>query len=396
MAQFLPTCSRRLLRLAGALLVGAALAACAGSMPRTPYTQNDSTLGAPMGIPDVRIWADGSLAELAPVLARFRAERAKVHFDHYSILAISGGGSDGAYGAGLLNGWSTTGKRPEFSVVTGVSTGALTSPFAFLGPAYDAKLKDVYTTTDTNDILGGAPVLGLVSGDGAFNTGPLQQMVAKYCDAQMLAEIAAQHRAGRRLFVLTTDLDAQRPVMWDMGAIANSGNPRALDLFRRVLVASASIPVAFQPMMIEVIRDNFSFKEMHVDGGTTMQVLTVPTKIAAVGGGEVAKAKTRSFYVLLNKKFEPSFDVTKASTFAIAARSFDTLMKSATFGTVYDTYTYAMRYKYKFQLGFIPSSFALKSKSPFDKPYMNALFQVGYEAGLRGGDWYDIPPGLER
>ena len=377
------------------LALAVTLASCSGAMPRTPYTFEDADLGAPMGIPHVRMWADGSLAEIAPKLARFRAERAKISFAQYSILAISGGGSDGAYGAGLLNGWTQAGTRPEFSVVTGVSTGALIAPFAFLGPAYDEKLKQVYTDTDTRDILAGNPIAGLF-GEGVFSTDPLQQMVARYVDAEMLAEIAAQHRAGRRLFVLTTQLDAQRPVMWDMGAIANSGNPRALDLFRRVLVGSASIPGAFRPMMIEVERDGRAFQEMHVDGGTTMQVLTVPTKIAAAGGDGTgsSNAKRKTFYVLLNKKFEPTFDVTKPSTLAIAGRAFDTLMKSSTYATVFDTYSFARKYKYDFRLGFIPSDFTMKSTSPFDKPYMNALYAVGLQAGRQGGKWYSAPPGL--
>lgn len=383
---------RPLPRLVGALVLLVAVTACA-SMPRTPYTEADATMGLPMGIPNVRIWADGSMAELGPALQKFRAARDRAGFRDYSIMAISGGGEDGAYGAGLLNGWSQQGSRPEFSVVTGVSTGALIAPFAFLGPAYDEALTDVYTRTDFNDILSGNPIAGLFR-DGVYSTDPLRRMVAKYVDGPFLAKIAAEYHRGRRLFVLTTNLDAQRPVMWDMGAIADSGNPRAIELFRRVLVGSASIPGAFEPMMIDVVRDGRNFEEMHVDGGTTMQVLAVPTKVAAAGGDFVTTARSRSFYVLLNKKFSPDFDLTKRSTFAIAARGFDTLMKSDTYGTVLDSYRFAQKYKYKFQLGFIPDSFTLKEKGVFERSYMNALFKVGYDAGLRGGDWHDVPPGL--
>ncbi|QJP15153.1 alpha/beta hydrolase [Starkeya sp. ORNL1] len=384
---------RSLPRLVGALALLVAVTACS-SLPRTPYTEADATMGLPMGIPHVRIWADGSMAELAPALRQFRAARDRAGFRDYSIMAISGGGEDGAYGAGLLNGWSEQGSRPrEFSVVTGVSTGALIAPFAFLGSAYDHMLTEVYTQTDFNDILSGNPIAGLFR-EGVYSTDPLRRMVAKYVDAAFLARVAEEHRKGRRLLVLTTNLDAQRPVMWDMGAIADSGNPRSVDLFRRVLVGSASIPGAFEPMMIDVVRDGRTFQEMHVDGGTTMQVLAVPTKVAAAGGDFVGTAQSRSFYVLLNKKFSPDFDLTKRSTFAIAARGFDTLMKSDTYGTVLDSYRFAQKFKYKFQLGFIPDSFTMKEQGVFERSYMNALYQVGYEAGRRGGDWHDVPPGL--
>ncbi|MDF2999186.1 MAG: hypothetical protein K0R27_4823 [Xanthobacteraceae bacterium] len=383
---------RPLTRLVGALALLVAVTACA-SLPRTPYTEADATMGLPMGIPNVRIWADGSLAELGPALRAFRAARDQGGFRDYTIMAISGGGEDGAYGAGLMNGWTRHGSRPQFSVVTGVSTGALIAPFAFLGPAYDQQLAAVYTQTDFKDVLSGNPIAGLFR-DGVYSTDPLRRMVAKYVDGPFLARVAEEHRKGRRLLVLTTNLDAQRPVMWDMGAIATSGNPHAIELFRRVLVGSASIPGAFEPMMIDVVRDGRSFQEMHVDGGTTMQVLAVPTKVAAAGGDFVGTARTRNFYVLLNKKFSPDFDLTRRSTFVIAARGFDTLMKSDTYGTVLDSYRFAQKYKYKFQLGFIPDSFTLKEEGVFERSYMNALYQVGYEAGLRGGDWHSVPPGL--
>lgn len=383
---------RPLTRLVGVLAVIMVVTACA-SLPRTPYTEADATMGLPMGIPNVRIWGDGSLEQLAPVLRAFREARDRAGFRDYSIMAISGGGEDGAYGAGLLNGWTQQGSRPEFSVVTGVSTGALIAPFAFLGSAYDQQLAAVYTQTDFGDILSGNPIAGLFR-DGVYSTDPLRRMVAKYVDGPFLARVAEEHRRGRRLLVLTTNLDAQRPVIWDMGAIATSGNPHAIELFRRVLVGSASIPGAFEPMMIEVVRDGRNFQEMHVDGGTTMQVLAVPTKVAAAGGDFAGNTRSRSFYVLLNKKFSPDFDLTKRSTFAIAARGFDTLVKSDTYGTVLDSYRFAQKFKYKFQLGFIPDSFTLKEKGVFERSYMNALFQVGYEAGRRGGDWHDVPPGL--
>ncbi|MCK0197126.1 patatin-like phospholipase family protein [Ancylobacter sp. 6x-1] len=378
---------------AGLLLVCVlTLTACA-ALPRIPYTAEDASLGDPMGIPGVRIWADASIAELRPMLARLRDKQQRAGINDYNILAISGGGQDGAYGAGLLNGWTRSGKRPDFAIVSGVSTGALIAPFAFLGPSYDEKLRKVYTETSASDIITGNPITGFF-GEGLFRTDPLREMVARYCDWEMLRAIAEQHRAGRRLYVLTTNLDAQRPVMWNMGAIADSGNPRALELFRDVLVGSASIPGAFSPMMIETERDGRRFEEMHVDGATTMQVLTVPTKVVAAESGAFVHNGRRGYYILLNKKFVPEFELSKRSTLRIAVRAFDTLMKSDTNGTVLDAYTFSRRFNYTFNLGFIPESFDKTPDSVFDRTYMNALFDLGYEAGLKGGNWYSAPPGL--
>jgi predicted acylesterase/phospholipase RssA len=175
----------------------------------------------PMGIPAVRTWADEPLSLLRLQVAQLPALNEGHEF---SVLALSGGGEHGAFGAGLLNGWSESGRRPSFSIVTGISTGALMAPFAFLGSAYDQRLKALYTDMSFHGILSGSPLMGFF-GEGLYNTRPLQRIVARQVDQTMLADIAAAHRQGRRLFVVTTNLDAQRPVLWNMGAIAASGDP---------------------------------------------------------------------------------------------------------------------------------------------------------------------------
>src|ERR1700738_3127814 len=200
-----------------------------------------------MGLPAVRTWADSPLSVLEAQVSQLPAFNGTHDF---SILALSGGGEHGAFGAGLLTGWSEAGRRPGFSIVTGISTGALMSPFAFLGSAYDQRLKALYTEMSFHTVLAGNPILGLF-GEGLYNTRPLQRIVAHQVDQTMLADVAAAHRQGRRLFVVTTNLDAQRPVLWNMGAIANSGRPEALELFRKVLVASASVPGLFDSVFID-------------------------------------------------------------------------------------------------------------------------------------------------
>jgi predicted acylesterase/phospholipase RssA len=163
------------------------------------------------------------------------------------ILALSGGGADGAFGAGLLCGWTEHGDRPQFKFVTGISTGSLIAPFAFLGPEYDQRLKEVYTTISTKNIYRVRNLLKLLRSDSIADTWPLAELAAKSMDDDMLRAIAIEHQKGRRLFVGTTNLDAQRLTIWDMGAIASVGTPEAYKLFRQILLASASIPVMFPP-----------------------------------------------------------------------------------------------------------------------------------------------------
>ena len=194
-----------------------------------------------------------------------------------NFLALSGGGGDGAFGAGILCGWTAAGTRPRFKLVTGISTGALIAPFAFLGPEYDARLKEAYTTMSDKDIYTVTSVVTLVLNLGkieaAASTKPLAELLERLIDENMLRAIAAEHNKGRRLLVGTTQLDAQRLVIWNMGAIAASYHPDALKLFRQVLRASASIPVAFNPVYIKVKAAGQEYDEMHVDGGVKAQVM---------------------------------------------------------------------------------------------------------------------------
>src|SRR3954447_7793561 len=158
------------------------------------------------------------------------------------MLAVSGGGENGAFGAGLLCGWTAQGTRPEFEVVTGISTGALTAPFAFLGPRYDAQLKAVYTELDAKKVLVARYFTAALWDDAMADNAPLYKTISHYLDDRMLADIARAYEGGRLLLVASTDLDAQQPVIWNVGAIAKSGYPKAAETIRKVLLASAAIP----------------------------------------------------------------------------------------------------------------------------------------------------------
>src|SRR5215469_1403115 len=236
--------------------------------PRAPFTAADAAAAGIPGMPDARFWGD-SESDFAKALPTLRGP----------WLILSTGGSDGAFGAGLLNGLSAAGKRPDYAVVTGVSTGALMAPFVFAGPRYDAALAAVYTHTSAADIfeVGG-------TGESFLDTWPLKDLIAKQITPALLADIAAAHQAGRRLFIVTTDLDAERSVVWNMGAIAahasahssSPGGDDAIKLFRNILLASGSVPGAFPPVLIDVEGNGKRFAEMHVDGGVGGQFFVAP------------------------------------------------------------------------------------------------------------------------
>jgi predicted acylesterase/phospholipase RssA len=374
--------------------------ACASNIPRLDDAP-PNTYAAPAGYHGIRYWGDAELKKLDEAIAIRRTQiaeasktDARLSNTHADYLAISGGGSDGAFGAGLLVGWSQVGTRPEFEVVTGISTGALSAPFAFLGSEYDPQLKAIYTTISTKDILQSNGPVGALFGSSLTDNAPLKKLVAKYVTANLLNKIAAENSRGRRLFVGTTNLDAQRPVVWDMTAIASSDNPTKLQLFRDVLVASAAIPGIFPPQIIRVTSDGKAYDELHVDGGTTNQVFLMPAENSLKTVDKQLKFKrTRSVYVLMNGSFLPQHAKVKTATMAIATRSIDTLIKNQGIGDVYRMYTQALRDDVDFNVASIPADFTETSKDVFDKAYMNDLYKRGYKLATAGAAWQKTPPG---
>lgn len=250
---------------------------------RNPLPEEYGDIAQIPYIVDARFWGDtrptGIKDHLATVKAQIRENDPEAIFESIDYLAISGGGADGAYGAGLLTGWTQTGQRPEFRIVTGTSTGALIAPFAFLGPKYDATLKRLYTTTSTKDILKVRSLFAILTSDSAADSTPLHNLLEDVIDVEMLQDIIIEHDKGRRLFIGTTNLDAKRPVIWNIGYIAKSGAPNALALIRDIMVASASIPGVFQPVYVQVEADGRKYDEIHVDGGTASQVFLYPASL---------------------------------------------------------------------------------------------------------------------
>ena len=264
----------RRLRRSG-LILGALIFGGCSTAPRIPYTAANETAAVIPNMADVRVFADVPAARFRSAVCpslNFAVGRAAAP----TYLALSGGGADGAYGAGVLNGWTASGTRPEFTVVSGVSTGAMIAPFAFLGPSYDDMLRQLYTSGVAESLLASPRPLNVLFGSGVFGNQRLRELLARYVDQPMLARIAAEYVQGRCLAVVTTDLDAQRAVVWDMGRIASYGSPAALELFRDVLTASASSPVVFAPVFIDVEANDRTVQEMHVDGGVTAPVSLCP------------------------------------------------------------------------------------------------------------------------
>lgn len=317
------------------------------------------------------------------------------------VLALSGGGADGAFGAGLLCGWTAHGDRPRFKLVTGISTGSLIAPFAFLGPEYDARLKDVYTTISTKDVYVERGLLALLKSDSLADTWPLARLAANKVDDAMLAEIAAQHNKGRRLFIGTTNLDAQRLVIWDMGAIAASGHPDSGKLFRQIMLASAAIPVMFPPLYLEVEAGGNKYDELHVDGGAVAEAITYEFTFRPLAVGKTARKGEKDFqprpmrlFIVRNSKTHPDWGKTEAGLKGITQRALSTIIKYQGVGDLYRIYTMSQVDGVDFNLAVIPGNFEVQRQEEFDKNYMNQLFNRGYDLGSRGYPWMKYPQKL--
>ncbi len=312
-----------------------------------------------------------------------------------NFLAISGGGDKGAYTAGLLNGWTKHGTRPTFTLVTGISTGALIAPFAFLGSAHDEELAALYTNTSSQDLVEVRGVLAALTDDAVLDTAPLRRMIAQVVDRKFLDEVAAEYAKGRVLLVSTTNIDASRRVIWNMTKIAASKDPRAMHLFHDIMLASAAIPAAFPPVLIDVVVDGQVYQEMHVDGGTTSQVFVYPASInLAKMSAENGVHRDRKLFIIMNERIDPDWGQTERRVFNIAQRSLGTLIHNQGIGDLFRIFVTAHLDQLDFNLAYIPASFNHPNPGVFDTDYMRALYQVGYERALKGYEWEKTPPGL--
>ncbi len=313
-------------------------------------------------------------------------------------LSLSGGGDNGAFGAGLLVGWSDNGSRPEFNLVTGISTGALIAPFAFLGKDYDPVLREVYTQTKPSDIFKSRGFLSGFFGDGLADTTPLYQLISRQITPDFLQKVANEYnKKGRWLLIGTTNIDAGTPVIWNMGQIASVGTPESLELFRKILLASASIPAAFPPVMFDFMIDGKEFQEMHVDGGASTQVFLYPSAAAArakeIG---VKRITDRQAYIIRNARLDVDWQQTERRTLSIAGRAISQLIQAQGLGDLYRIYNITQDDKVGFNLAYIGADFNYPHVEEFDTKYMQALFDYGYQRAKKGYEWNKYPPGYRK
>jgi predicted acylesterase/phospholipase RssA len=314
-----------------------------------------------------------------------------------NVLVLSGGAMNGAFPAGLLKGWSESGTRPQFDVVTGISTGALIAPFAFLGAECDAELERVYTTTNANQIYRLRWLWSLPWADALADSEPLRRRIKKEVTAEMLARIADEHRQGRRLYVGTTNLDTLQLVVWDLGAIAAGDDPQKLDLFQEVLLASCSIPGLLPPVPINVVIDGKRYSELHADGNVSAS-LFVPSQMLEAGSESSSPRETSpiNVYVIVAGKLAPERATVARRLWHVSDMSLKGLIQSQMEGDLQRVYLSTRLSGARFHLAAIPQDLATNSDSlSFDQKSMRQIFDAGRQFGKLGGPWGEAPPGID-
>lgn len=385
----LPWCLALLLTLSG----------CA-TILRLEAPPAEATIDLPiLGIPNARFWPDGPPAPLVRegmLMVERQRGRLGTSLPPAHFLALSGGSDNGAYGAGLLTGWTQSGTRPDFDIVTGISAGALIAPFAFLGPDYDPQLREVFTEVAPRDVLLLRRIpFALLFSIALADTSPLYRLIERHVDERMLAAVARQYERGRLLLIGTTNLDLQRPVVWNIGAIAASHHPQALALLRKILLASASIPGAFPPVLISVEHEGRLWQEMHVDGGAATQVFLYPPSLNVREFSAPRQSpRQRIVWVIRNGRMDVEGEHVNRGLFTITSRSIATLLHFNGVGDISRIYLTAQRDGIDFRLSYIGTDFTAPRREPFDQDYMRALFDYGTRKALDGMAWVREPPAV--
>jgi len=382
------------------------LSACAvATRPAGPTPGEPSRV--PEGAVDLRADPASAGAALRSELSNALNSRFTGEFERdkngravFRVLALSGGGSRGAYGAGVLTGWSEAGSRPEFDVVTGISTGALMATFAFLGPEYDDFLRG-YTDVSNEDIFVPRNAVTAVFSDALRDTAPLRARIAKDINSSTLEAVARQHAAGRRLFAGTTNLDAGTFVMWDLGALASGDRPDKLQRYRDVVLASASFPMIFPPVYIPVEVDGDTHWQMHVDGSARANVFATTFMLDlddALERSELGQASVRGELWVIHNGQPPSEvnEPVPPKVTAIAEAAINNLLEVTTRSGLAELYSMSMLSGFEFTYTSIPADVELgPSPLEFDREEMARLFQLGFEAGRSGEAWQSQPPPSE-
>jgi hypothetical protein len=383
-------------------LVAQLVAGCV-ALEREPAVPSALTEQATvLGIPNARFWPDTQgpalVQEGNQALVRERGAladpaAANSPLPPANFLAVSGGSDNGAFAAGLLVGWTDSGTRPAFKLVTGISTGALVAPFVFLGPNYDPQLRAVYTGIGPADVYEQRWLPKAIFNESLADTTPLFLLISRYANADMLAAIANEYNKGRLLMIATTDIDVQRPVIWNIGAIAASGRPEALNLVRKILLASAAVPGVFPPVLFDVEAGGRHYQEMHVDGGAVAQTFLYPPQIGTlVNLREGPLARERPAYIIRSGRLDPEWASVDRRLMTITGRAISTMIHYSGYNDILRIYSTAQRDGVDYNLAYIGRDFTVEHKEDFDPVYMNALFDYGYKKAIRGYPWHKTPP----
>jgi len=378
----------------------AILSGCAALPERKPMSAELQEVAIIPGIPRARDWGDARPAHYEEWMSLSKQEIRERYPESFgkphNYLAISGGGPKGAFGAGLLNGWTDSGTRPQFTIVTGVSTGSILAPFAFLGSEYDPVIKEFYTTLSTKDLIEQRSLIDVLRKDAVADTTLLKKKIAEYITDDLVANIAAESAKGRELFIGTTNLDAARPVSWDITAIAASGAPNATQLIRDIILASAAIPAAFPPVLFKVEANGQLYDELHVDGSVSSNVFVYPIGIDWAKVLEKMEVTTKpNLYVLRNGYLLDEWTAVERNTLNIAGYSMSTLMTYVTYGDFHRIYLATQRDGLDFNFINIPADFEDTSSELFDPVWMTELYKLGYKMAIDGIDWQKTPPGYD-
>jgi len=327
------------------------------------------------------------VAEAPPIVAAPRP---------LNILAVSGGGAYGAFTAGVLNGWSRSNNRPVFDVVTGVSTGALIAPLAFLGPKYDPQMRAYYTEVRQRDVFAIRSWATIPFRDAMASSAPLRRMVEIAIDEETIKAIAVEHRTGRRLYIGTTHLESRKTVVWDIGAIASRGGLEARKQITDILVASCSVPGVFPPMPITMIADGKPVTEMHVDGGVTTSLFVPPSVFEAAGkiekDGDLPGPQA-NLYAIVSGKYFPNAAPVKPRVLKVVKASGGAMLSAKTRRDLANMALMAKASGVKYHAIALKADFPVDDAGlEFDQKIMNQLFVEGLRVGLEGPVWDLVPP----
>jgi predicted acylesterase/phospholipase RssA len=388
------------MRLGRAVCLGtiALLASCAAiHREQAPATTFDTT--TPVGFRSVVRYANGyanedSRAIRSRFLEVLQRRRAASPDGTVNILALSGGGAGGAFGAGALIGLSQSGERPQFDIVTGVSTGALIAPFAFLGPAWDTQLADAFSGAHTEHLLDSRGV-GVLFGPGIHGSEPLVDLVDQFVTDGLIRAVAREAALGRLLLVATTNLDTEETVIWDMGQIAAHGGEPARTLFRDVLVASASIPGVFSPIVIPVEKAGVRYDEMHVDGDATMPFFVAPA-LTYLRPTEADGLKGANIYVLVNGQLGDVPHTTPVDTVSIISRSVAATLTHLARMNIVLTSEFARKYDLNFRFSAIPMDYPSRGPLDFQRSSMRALLTYASDCAREGRLWTTVEQAMGR